>query len=94
MSATRRRQASPSGRGASPGGSIAARWTVPQARARAVVWSQTRDASTPWRATVDAQAFTLRLNDCPEEPLYTLFVDGSPVGALNDWPKTWSKDPQ
>lgn len=94
MSRVRRRQASPevSEGGGRGGGSGAAPLTMRTACACAVEWSRTGDALTPWRATVGDHAWTLRLNDFPQEPLYTLFVDRAWVGELNDWPKAWSKN--
>jgi hypothetical protein len=31
----------------------------------------------------------VRVNDFPEEQLYTLFVNGNEVGNFDDWPEQW-----
>lgn len=56
-----------------------------------VVWLPSGDVFAPWHASVGGQAWTLRLNDFPEERLYTLFVAGLPVGDFDDFPPGWSK---
>lgn len=33
----------------------------------------------------------IKMNDFPEEVLYTLFVDGKPVLDFDDWPQHWDK---
>ncbi|MFD7700678.1 hypothetical protein [Streptomyces caelestis] len=41
-------------------------------------------------ATREAQQWVvLRLNDFPEHPLYTLFVDARPIGDFDDVPDDW-----
>lgn len=59
--------------------------------ARAIIWEHTGDGETPYRATIEGQAFTIRVNDFPAEPLYTLIVDGEDVEHLDDWPSAWTK---
>ncbi len=31
----------------------------------------------------------LRMNDFPDEQLYTLFADGKSVAEFDDWPSRW-----
>jgi len=33
----------------------------------------------------------IRMNDFPDEPLYTLIVSGAEVIHFNDWPPKWRK---
>ena len=35
--------------------------------------------------------FKVRLNDFPEEPLYTLIVDGEEIINFNEWPSEWGR---
>jgi hypothetical protein len=47
-------------------------------------------------ASVDGQHWAIRLNDFPDEPLYTLFVNGRTVLHFDDWPEwpgAWSEPP-
>jgi hypothetical protein len=54
-------------------------------------WKDSEDIDWPWIAAVGKAVWRLRLNDFPEEPMYTLFVDGNEVGDFNDWPELWQR---
>lgn len=57
-----------------------------------VTFEPTGDPRVPYRASVGAERWTVRLNDFPEEPsLYTLLVDGVAVEDLVQWPATWTR---
>ncbi len=59
--------------------------------ARAVAWRRTGSAVTPFEAHVDGRRWTVRVNDFPAEPLYTLLVDGDPQQDLDAWPAAWRR---
>jgi hypothetical protein len=59
---------------------------------RAVAWTTTADLDSPWAAEVDGARWQARLNDFPDEIMYSLIVDGAVVGAFHDWPETWQRD--
>jgi hypothetical protein len=44
-------------------------------------------------AEVGSSQWSIRLNDFPSEPLYTLFVDGREIVDFNDWPSGWKDRP-
>lgn len=44
-----------------------------------------------FEAVFCGRIFKLRLNDFPEEPLYTLIVDGKEIINFNDWPSKWRR---
>jgi hypothetical protein len=55
---------------------------------RKVVWR--KGTASPWElyiAEVDDKVWTIRMNDFPDEPLYTLLIDGVPVIHFDDWPE-------
>ena len=58
-------------------------------RASPVVWEDTGEGEHPYRALVRGTTFTLRINDFPAAPLYTLLVDGQEVDDLEEWPAAW-----
>lgn len=58
---------------------------------QSLVWRGTGDAIRPYRTSVGDKALTIRLGDFPDEPLYTLIIDGSPVAAFDDWPANWCR---
>jgi len=35
--------------------------------------------------------FQLRINDFPEEQLYTLIIDNEIILDFDDWPKNWER---
>lgn len=56
-----------------------------------LAWHLTGDGEFPYRAEIQGCVHTIRVNDFPAEPLYTLLVEGEPVADLEDWPTNWSK---
>jgi hypothetical protein len=52
-----------------------------------VRWRRVRDGH--WSATVNDRDCSLRMNDFPEEPLYTVTVEGVSID-IDDAPRTWS----
>ena len=54
-------------------------------------WIRTDDSLFPFRADVKGQTMEIRINDFPEEPLYTLFINGRAVIDFDEWPKNWSR---
>jgi hypothetical protein len=60
-------------------------------RARPIVWEPTGNGEFPYRAKVGGRTFTIRVNDFPAEPLYTLLVDGQEAEDLEGWPTAWVK---
>ncbi len=59
--------------------------------------------NVPWKKIVPAHngeiysarmgdvVWKIRMNDFPDEPLYTLIVDGAEKIHFNDWPDEWAK---
>ena len=56
----------------------------------------------PWRtasgkehimfeAEVEGLHWTIRLNDFPDEPAYTVLIDGDEVMHFDDWPPVWTR---
>jgi hypothetical protein len=55
----------------------------------ALVWKHTGTAEFPYTAEVRGRRFTIRINDFPAEPMYTLISDGVELQDLEDWPPAW-----
>jgi hypothetical protein len=55
------------------------------------VWRRTGDAEHPWETRVGGACWKVRVNDFPEETLYTLLIDGAPVLDLDSWPDAWMR---
>lgn len=61
-------------------------------QAAPITWTQTGDGEFPYSTTWNDRTYTIRINDFPAEPLYTLLIDGTTeVEDLDDWPPAWSK---
>ena len=43
----------------------------------------------PFKATVDSQIWKLRVNNFPDEPMYTLFINDKAILTFDDKPSTW-----
>jgi hypothetical protein len=56
-----------------------------------ISWDESNDPGCPYRTEWNGKALLLRLNDFPAEPLYTLMVDGQPIGDMNEWPPAWTR---
>ena len=54
-----------------------------------VKWSRTQDPTAMWRAKVGSDTWTVRVNDFPEDNLYTIFVNDEEVGHFDEWPQQW-----
>ena len=59
--------------------------------ASALAWQPSGDGEFPYVATADARRLTIRVNDFPDKPMYTLLVDGVEATDLDDWPPTWTR---
>ena len=49
------------------------------------------DPEFPYQVVIDNKQWVIRINDFPEEALYTLMVDGKAVIDFSDWPYTWKR---
>ncbi len=53
-------------------------------------WQNTGDAVYPLRTEHESIEYWIRINDFPEEKLYTLMIGKSEeVISFNDWPPLW-----
>ena len=44
-----------------------------------------------YTAVVGKSEWKIRMNNFPDQPFYTLIVDGLEIIHFNDWPKEWIK---
>lgn len=58
-----------------------------------VIWRQINSLVFHWEVVMHGHVFTIRVNDFPEDPLFTLFIDGKAVMNLEDWPDLWNPVP-
>lgn len=57
--------------------------------AEQIVWGKNADPLLPYTTEFEGERCLIRLNDFPEEHLYTLIVNGGETTAFDDWPARW-----
>jgi hypothetical protein len=59
--------------------------------AKNIAWKRTADPRHPFAAEFEDEQCVIRLNDFPDEHLYTLIVNGKEVISFDDWSSKWSR---
>lgn len=59
--------------------------------ARELTWAATDDLDCPWATEVGGVRWRVRLNDFPDEVMYSLLVGDQEVGRFHDWPAVWQR---
>jgi hypothetical protein len=59
--------------------------------ARELTWNETSDLEHPWALAVGGERWQIRLNDFPDDFMYSLMIDGVNVADFHDWPETWRR---
>ena len=60
--------------------------------ARELSWDTTDDLEYPWATEVEEEHWQIRLNDFPDDFMYSLVIDARDVGNFHDWPETWQRE--
>ena len=59
---------------------------------RPVPWrTASGEAYIMFEAEVGDSRWSVRLNDFPDEPCYTVLIDGDEVMHFDDWPSFWTR---
>jgi hypothetical protein len=56
-----------------------------------IKWSKCKEGKFAFKTFVASSSWMLRMNDFPDEPLFTLFIDGKEILHFNNWPSAWAK---
>jgi hypothetical protein len=56
---------------------------------REICWRSVGSAVFTRAAHIEGVWWVLRLNDFPEHPMFTLFIDGCRIGDIDDLPASW-----
>lgn len=56
-----------------------------------VIWRSSANVEYPYKGELDGEKLVIRVNDFPDENLYTLLVNDVEVANFDDWPKQWTK---
>lgn len=54
-------------------------------------WIKTDDPEYPYQIQYNEHNLQIKLNDFPDEVLYTLLVDGVSIKDFDDWPSSWKR---
>ncbi len=58
----------------------------------AVSWKKNaNNAIYPYAATINGHKCLIRINDFPDNPLYTLISDGRELESFDEWPEHWKR---
>jgi hypothetical protein len=58
---------------------------------KSLVWTATGDLEYPWKTELAGEALSIRLNDFPEQQMYTLWLGNHEVASFDDWPSNWRR---
>jgi len=56
-----------------------------------VIWRRSTDPNYPYETTFNGERLVIRLNNFPDENLYTLLVNDEEVAHFDDWPEPWTR---
>lgn len=59
--------------------------------ARPLTWHPTSNPFHPWATEVDGTRWQIRINDFPDELLYSLIINEVSSGNFHDWPQAWQR---
>lgn len=59
--------------------------------AKNINWKRTTDARYPFKSYFEGEECVIRLNEFPDEHMYTLIVDGKEVVSFDDWSAKWNR---
>ncbi|MCC6300353.1 MAG: hypothetical protein IT314_13750 [Anaerolineales bacterium] len=62
------------------------KWSQHPELLRSVVFTRVRKRPVWCVANVDESTWTVTLNDFPDEPSHTVFIDDKPIMSFNNWP--------
>lgn len=52
-------------------------------------WERAEGPNIHLRAELTGHTFTIRMNNLPTNPTFTLIIDGEEIADLTDWPSVW-----
>lgn len=58
---------------------------------RELVWEDSGYPQQPWTTAVGGEDWQVRLNDFPDDFMYSLLINGKDCGSFHDWPETWQR---
>lgn len=59
---------------------------------RKLSFYRTGDPERPLRREENGHSWDIRVNGFPDEPLYTLLIDGVETADFDNWPKPWRRE--
>lgn len=56
-----------------------------------IAWREGDDPVFPYRATFEGVNCAIRVNDFPEDALFTLIIEDGGTFDFDDWPAQWTR---
>ena len=57
-----------------------------------ILWQKTDDVEFPYVSIEENEDMKIRLNDFPEEAMYSLFINNDFICDFDDFPINWDKE--
>lgn len=54
-----------------------------------IVWKCEKGGSDTLKSSKNGAHLVLRVNDCPEDLLFTLLINGKEFAQFSQWPREW-----
>jgi pimeloyl-ACP methyl ester carboxylesterase len=58
---------------------------------RPLTWQDSQDPNVPWTSAAEGSNWEVRINDFPDEYMYSLLIDGQLIGDFMEWPAAWQR---
>ena len=56
-----------------------------------LIWEKTTDSEFPYRVLIGTNIYCVRINNFPEEEMFTLLENGLEAFSFDNWPKLWTR---
>ncbi len=56
-----------------------------------LTWNRSGDVDYPWETDADGKKWRVRINDFPDDFMYTLMIGEEEIGPFHDWPANWER---
>lgn len=56
-----------------------------------LIWNKTENSEFPYETKYNSDNYKIRINDFPEEEMYTLIKNAIEIANFDNWPELWVK---
>lgn len=59
--------------------------------AKPLTWNRSSDVDHPWETEADGKKWRIRINDFPDDFMYSLLIGEDEIGPFHEWPANWER---